>query len=163
MTLKEEFMMTEKEMEKKCIEIEKKLYELVKDEYSFKAVTGREKSIMEMISADKALMDLEYEISKIALEKLSVDETINDDIISIVKQNENSFRSLGYYANNSDYDENLKIIINGEIKRRWECIKQYIRDNDLLKYNNNVMKSCKFTTTMMIIIIGQKMEHDNIN
>ena len=87
-------------------------------------------------------------ISKIALEKLSVDETINDDIISIVKQNENSFRSLGYYANNSDYDENLKIIINGEIKRRWECIKQYIRDNDLLKYTLEIGLTVGDTVTL---------------
>ena len=85
-------MMTEKEMENKCIQLEKKLYELAKAEkYNFDAISDVAELVVTTATEDKKLMQDECAAAKIALKAFDVDDFINDKIINIVKQNKVRF------------------------------------------------------------------------
>ena len=149
-------MMTEKEMENKCIKLEKKLYELAKAEkYNFDTVSDVTELVLTAASEDKKLMQDEYVVSKIALEAFDVDDFINDKIINIVKQNKVRFSSL-------KYDEHITGLVKTEIKLRRHFIDKFFKDKNVMKYHEDVLRFCPFTTMALVIIIGQKMESQGI-
>lgn len=148
-------MMTEKEMENKCIQFEKKLYELTKAEkYNFNAISDVAELVVTTATEDKKLMQDEYVASKIALEAFDVDDFINDKIINIVKQNKVRFSSLKY--------DDITGLVKTEIKLRRHFIDKFFKDKNVMKYHEDVMRFCPFTTMALVIIIGQKMEGQGI-
>lgn len=149
-------MMTEKEMENKCIQFEKKLYELTKAEkYNFNAISDVAELVVTTATEDKKLMQDEYVASKIALEAFDVDDFINNDkIINIVKQNKVRFSSLKY--------DDITGLVKTEIKLRRHFIDKFFKDKNVMKYHEDVMRFCPFTTMALVIIIGQKMEGQGI-
>ena len=149
-------MMTEKEMQNKCIKLEKKLYELAKAEkYNFDAISDVAELVLTTASEDKKLVQDECTAAKIALKTFDADDFINDKIINIVKRNKVYFSSL-------KYDEHITGLIKTEIKLRRRFIDQLFKDNDIMKYHENTLRFCPFTTMAVVIIIGQKMEGQGI-
>lgn len=149
-------MMTEKEIENKCIQLEKKLYELAKAEkYNFDAISDVAELVVTTATEDKKLMQNECTAAKIALKAFDADDFINDKIINIVKQNKVRFSSL-------KYDEHITGLVKTEIKLRRHFIDKFFKDKNVMKYHEDVLRFCPFTTMALVIIIGQKMEGQGI-